>query len=170
MAIQRILEYSSILECIEGDNAFELEKAQILVRAMETVLTKAALDTDLAKKRNSSAVNVTISPLAATTTGVGVHIAAATFVPGPPRSQPTVLTSLADAASDTLSGPTIELSSSDHSPSSTTVFPPNNPRVSFDVNPCSVSPIPLSVTPPTPVNSFASSSASSSSADLRSTI
>ncbi|CAM6083456.1 unnamed protein product [Calypogeia fissa] len=50
MAIQRIQEYSNILKCMEGDDAFKLEKAQVLVRAIETVLTKAVVDTDFAKK------------------------------------------------------------------------------------------------------------------------
>ncbi|CAM6082055.1 unnamed protein product [Calypogeia fissa] len=164
MAIQRILEYAAILECLEGDDAFELEKAQAPVWAMEPVLTKAALDTELAKQR-------TVTSLPAMPAVGSLPVDAADDLPGLASVFSTSSGNLSDAACVTLSGPTVDISSSDQSPPSlATVLPPNHPRVSLDTGTRSVSPAPLSVTPPTPVNSAASSSASSSSTDLRSTI
>ncbi|CAM6082137.1 unnamed protein product [Calypogeia fissa] len=169
MAIQRILEYAAILDCMEGDDAFELEKAQTLVRTIETVLTKAALDTELAKQWSFSAVPVPPAVVAAPIPAVP-DVPAAHVLTSSLSNDPTITSHYSGAASIAVSGPSIALSSSDQSPSSNNVFPPNNPRLSVDLDSRSMSPILISTTPPTPVNSAASSSASSSSTDLRSTI
>ncbi|CAM6093931.1 unnamed protein product [Calypogeia fissa] len=164
MAIQRILEYAAILECMEGDDAFELEKAQILVRSMETALAKAALDTDLAKQCSASSRSAALAG-----NGVAVSPPVCTLH-RPPSVDPTLISGCSNAASIAMSGPNLASSSSDQSPSSVTVSPPNNTQIPLDTESRSTSPAPLSVTPPNPVNSAASSSASSSSTDLRNTI
>ncbi|CAM6082098.1 unnamed protein product [Calypogeia fissa] len=49
MALQRLSAYASILEYLEGDNAFELQRQSTLAKTMEMALTKVKLDTDKAK-------------------------------------------------------------------------------------------------------------------------
>ncbi|CAM6124076.1 unnamed protein product [Calypogeia fissa] len=48
-ALQRLREYASILSCMEGDDAYDLQKAIVLARSMEVALTKVAADTEEAK-------------------------------------------------------------------------------------------------------------------------
>ncbi|CAM6094476.1 unnamed protein product [Calypogeia fissa] len=48
MALLRIKEYAAILDCMEGDDAFELEKANAAIRTMALVLNQVAKDTDIA--------------------------------------------------------------------------------------------------------------------------
>ncbi|CAM6082248.1 unnamed protein product [Calypogeia fissa] len=49
LALQRLREYASILSCMEGDDAYDLQKAIVLARSMEVALTKVAADTEEAK-------------------------------------------------------------------------------------------------------------------------
>ncbi|CAM6104898.1 unnamed protein product [Calypogeia fissa] len=106
MAIQRIQEYSNILECMEGDDAFELEKAQILVRAVEIALTQATADTELAKKRGPSAVSVlsstsgpSIAADIATLVGGLLNVVATTIPSSSPIFQLTIVIGCSDATS-----------------------------------------------------------------------
>ncbi|CAM6097525.1 unnamed protein product [Calypogeia fissa] len=48
MALHCLKEYIDILYCMEGDDAFELEKARVLERPMDIALTKVASDTEIA--------------------------------------------------------------------------------------------------------------------------
>ncbi|CAM6085132.1 unnamed protein product [Calypogeia fissa] len=49
VALHRLCEYASILDCLEGDDLFDLQRQLSIVRSFEAVLTRAALDTEKAK-------------------------------------------------------------------------------------------------------------------------
>ncbi|CAM6090645.1 unnamed protein product [Calypogeia fissa] len=49
-ALNRLQEYTGFLDCLEGDDAFELQRQKSVVQSFEAALSKAAVDTAIAKK------------------------------------------------------------------------------------------------------------------------
>ncbi|CAM6082420.1 unnamed protein product [Calypogeia fissa] len=66
MALHRLSEYIGILDCMEGDDARDLEQALVLVRAMEVALNKVAADTLIAKNAVPDTAAPDKSPVAET--------------------------------------------------------------------------------------------------------
>ncbi|CAM6104232.1 unnamed protein product [Calypogeia fissa] len=62
-ALLRLKEYEGILECMEGEDAFKLEKANASIREIAATLNKVALDTKLAY----SGADNPVSPTSVTT-------------------------------------------------------------------------------------------------------
>ncbi|CAM6104284.1 unnamed protein product [Calypogeia fissa] len=44
MALQRLQDYAAILDCMEGDDAFDLQRQFSVARSMGCALTKAAIE------------------------------------------------------------------------------------------------------------------------------
>ncbi|CAM6104199.1 unnamed protein product [Calypogeia fissa] len=62
-ALLRLQEYSGILDCMEGDDAFELEKATVEIHVMTATLIKVAVDTDNAFNGVTDPVVVNLPPV-----------------------------------------------------------------------------------------------------------
>ncbi|CAM6090635.1 unnamed protein product [Calypogeia fissa] len=62
MALQQLREYASLLASMEGDDAYDLQQALAVARAMEVALTKVAVATENAKNGITDITVVTAVP------------------------------------------------------------------------------------------------------------
>ncbi|CAM6104235.1 unnamed protein product [Calypogeia fissa] len=104
-ALHHLKEYANILDCMEGDDAYELQKAISLARSIDVALTKVANDTEIAKN---------------STEEIPYHIPSLTPLP----TSPSIPTTPSISPCNTLDKFFTLVSSSD-SPQSSEVFTPN---------------------------------------------
>ncbi|CAM6104231.1 unnamed protein product [Calypogeia fissa] len=120
MALQQLKEYSGILACLEGDDAFELQKALSIARAIEIALTKVAFDTLAAKNLADCppVVNPVVRPVVSPVVRPVVRpMVTHSFVSGPSPSVSVTSESLLWADTPSLSEDEVSIKSPATTPS-----------------------------------------------------